>query len=95
MGLKFQETCCSSQVLKPWRSDQETSEEKPFIEARQKSQKNPFYRDLMLKFDRNSTQAIFVETYEIKISKSDFQPMFEYLYRIYFLTTLNIYKAYF
>ena len=27
MSLRFQETCCSSQVLKPQRFDQETSEE--------------------------------------------------------------------
>ena len=35
MGLRLQETCCSNQVLKPWRSDQETSEEELFIKARQ------------------------------------------------------------
>ena len=35
MGLRLQETCCSTQVLKPWRSDQETSEENLFIKARQ------------------------------------------------------------
>ena len=34
MGLVLQETWCSSQVLKPWRLDQETSEEKLFINAR-------------------------------------------------------------
>ena len=47
MGLRLQETCCSSQVLKPWRLDQETSEEKLFIKARQKLDKNNIYRDLM------------------------------------------------
>ena len=31
MCLILQETCCSSLVLKPWRLDQETSEEKLFI----------------------------------------------------------------
>ena len=36
MGLGLQKTCCSSQVRKPWKSDQETSEEKLFINARQK-----------------------------------------------------------
>ena len=35
MCLIFQETCCSSLVLKPWRLDQETSEEKLFIKAGQ------------------------------------------------------------
>ena len=33
MCLIRQETCCSSIVLKPWRLDQETSEEKLFIKA--------------------------------------------------------------
>ena len=37
MGLGLQKTCCSSQVRKPWKSDQETSEEKLFINARQQS----------------------------------------------------------
>ena len=35
MCLILQETCCSSLVLKPWRLDQETSEEKLFTKARQ------------------------------------------------------------
>ena len=35
MCLIFQETCCSSLVLKPWRLDQETSEEKLFTKAKQ------------------------------------------------------------
>ena len=33
MCLTLQETCCSSLVLKPWRLDQETSEEKLFIKV--------------------------------------------------------------
>ena len=33
MGLRLQKTCCSSQVLKSWKSDQETSEEELFIKA--------------------------------------------------------------
>ena len=49
----------------------------------------------MLKLDKSSTQVVSVETYEIRISKSDFQPMFVYLYKVSFLTTLDIYKAYF
>ena len=35
MYLIFQETCCSSQVLKLWELDQETSEEGLFIKAGQ------------------------------------------------------------
>ena len=37
MDLRLQEICYSSQVLKSWRSDQETNEEKLFTKARQKS----------------------------------------------------------
>ena len=48
----------------------------------------------MLKLDKSLTQAVSVENYEIKNSKSDFQPMFMYLCRIFFLTTLDIYKDY-
>ena len=47
------------------------------------------------KLDKSSTEAVFVETYEIRTSRSDFWPMLKYLYRIFFLTTLDIYKAYF
>ena len=35
MCLILQETCCSNLVLKPWRLDQETNEEKLFTKARQ------------------------------------------------------------
>ena len=43
MGLGLQETCSSSQVLKPWRSNQETSEEKLFIKSRKQSWQKDFY----------------------------------------------------
>ena len=39
--------------------------------------------------------VVSVEIYEIRISRSDFLPMLVYLYRVSFLTTLDIYKAYF
>ena len=48
----------------------------------------------MLKLNRSLTEVVSVETYKIRISKSNFQPMFVYLYRVSFLTTLDIYKAY-
>ena len=82
---------CSSLVLKPCKSDQETSKEVLFIKARQ----NPFYRVLMLKLDRILTQAIFVENYEIRFSRSNYTHILEYLCRVSFLTTLDIYKDYF
>ena len=77
--------------MKPCKSDQETSEEVLFIKARQ----NPFYRVLMLKLDRILTQAISVENYEIRFSKSNYTHILEYLCRFSFLTTLDMYKDYF
>ena len=46
MSLRLHETYCSSQVLKPWRLDQETSKEKLFIEAEQKLDRfsTPLYK---------------------------------------------------
>ena len=49
----------------------------------------------MLKLDRSSTEAIFVENYEIKNSISNYMHVLEYLSRGSFLTTLDIYKDYF
>ena len=66
-----------------------------FIKARQKFRQNPFYRELLLKLDKSLTQAAFVENYEIKISRSDYTHIFEYLCRVSFLATLDIYKDYF
>ena len=43
----------------------------------------------------SSTQAISVKTYEFRTSRSNFHPMLKYLYRVSFLTILDIYKAYF
>ena len=41
MDLVFQETCRSSQVLKIWRSVQETNEKKLFIKSRQIARQKP------------------------------------------------------
>ena len=49
----------------------------------------------MLKLDRSSTKAVSTENYEIRISKFDFTHIHKYLYRVSFLTTLDIYKDYF
>ena len=66
-----------------------------FIKAWQKSQQNPFYRELLLKLDTSLTQVVSIKNYEIMFSRSDYTHILEYLYRISFLTTLNIYKDYF
>ena len=49
----------------------------------------------MLKLDRNSTEAEFVENYEIRNPRSDYTYILEYLCRVSFLITLDIYKDYF
>ena len=61
------------------------------IKTRQKSQQNPFYRELLLKLNRSSTQTVSVENYEIRNSRSDciHIPM------DLILTILDIYKDYF
>ena len=48
----------------------------------------------MLKLDRNSTQAVSIENYEIIFSRSDYTHILMYLCRVSFLTTLDIYKDY-
>ena len=48
----------------------------------------------MLKFNESSIEAVSVENYEIRISKSDFMHIHEYLCKVSFLTTLGIYKNY-
>ena len=82
-------------MLKSWRLDQETSEKKLFIKARQQS----WQKGLLLRFkveaQQSLAQVVSIETYKIKTSRSDFRPMMKYLYRVSFLTTLNIYKTYF
>ena len=43
----------------------------------------------------SSTEAISIENYEIQIFRFDFTHIHVYLYRISFLTNLDIYKNYF
>jgi len=43
----------------------------------------------MLKFDRISTQAVFVENYEIRFFRSNYTHILEYLCRFSFLITLT------
>ena len=85
----------SSLVLKLCKSNQETSEKVLFIKARQISRQNIFYRGLMLKLDKSLIEAESVKNYEIRIFRFDFTRIYEYLCRVFFLTTLDIYKNYF
>ena len=82
---------------------------KVFIKAGQKldrfsidSSTDNIYQGLMKKarqnLNRSSTDIstdISIEIYKIRISKSDFRPMLTCMCRVFFLRTLDIYKAYF
>ena len=95
MGLILQEI---SVQVKYWSHASLTKKqvkEMLFIKARQKSRQNPFYRELLLKLDTSLTQAEFIENYKIKFSRSNYMYIHEYLCRVSFLTTLDIYKDYF
>ena len=48
-----------------------------------------------MKHDKFSIDRESIEIYENQFFISNFQPMLMYLYRVSFLTTLNIYKTYF
>ena len=49
----------------------------------------------MLKLNRSLKQAVSVENYEIRFSRSDYTHNLEYLCKVSFLTTLDIYNDYF
>ena len=49
----------------------------------------------MLKLDKSSTQVVCVENYEIRFFRSDYTYILKYLYRVSFLTILDINKDYF
>ena len=57
--------------------------------------KNNIYRDLRAKLDKSSTKVESLKIYKIRIFRSDFQLMLTCMCRVSFLTTLDIYKAYF
>ena len=72
--------------------DQETSEEKLFIKARQIARHQQTDSSTPA---RQIAIEVSIEVTGIQIFKSDFRPMLMYLCRVSFLTTLEIYKAYF
>ena len=77
--------------------DQETSEEKLFTKARQIARH--LWTDSYLSRFNEARQIlsikVSIEVMGIHISRSDFRSMFMYLCGVSFLTTLDIYKAYF
>ena len=66
-----------------------------FIKTQQQSRQKDFYRDLMLKLDKSSTQVVSVKNYEIRFFRSNYTYILKYLCRVSFLTALDIYKDYF
>ena len=101
MCLILQETCYSSLVLKPWRLDQEISEEKLFTKAGQIAwhlridSSTDSYLSRFNEAQQILSIEVSIENYGIQIFRSDFRPMLMYLCRVFFfLTTLDIYKAY-
>ena len=92
----------SSPVLKPCKSVQETSEEGLFIKAGQIPDRwlsvevsTVAWQILSIEVSTAAWQILSIENYENQFFRFDFQPMLIYLCRVYFLTTLDIYKAYF
>ena len=95
--LVLQETCCSSIVLKPWRLDQETSEEKLSTKVGQITRhlRIDSSTDSYLSRFNEAQQILSIEVMGIQIFRSNFWPMLLYLCLVSFLTTLDIYKTYF
>ena len=81
--------------------DQETSEEKLFTKARQIAQqlRTDSSTDSYLSRFNEAWQIlsieVSIENYENQFFRSNFRLMLMYLCKVSFLTTLNIYKAYF
>ena len=95
MGFVLQETNVQVKYWSHANLTKKQVKEMLFIKSQQKSWQNLFYRDLMLKLDKSSTQAVFVKNYKIRFSKSDYTHISMYLCRVSFLTILDIYKDYF
>ena len=70
---------------------QETSEEKLFYWSSIDSLTYGICRDLLDKLNTSSTLARSIELYKFRNSRSEFRLMLLYLFRISFLTTLDIY----
>ena len=84
MSLVLQQT---SVQVKYWNYTSLTKkqvEEVLFIKAQQQSRQKDFYRDLTLKLDKSSTQAVSVENYKIRLFKYDYTHILKYLCRVFF-----------
>ena len=65
------------------------------IEAMQIWPRNKWRMCYSLKLDRSLDKILSIENYEIRFSKFDCTHILEYLCKVSFLTTLDIYKDYF
>ena len=95
MCLILQGTRIQIQVLKPCKSIRETSKEvldfQSLIDSIYRGLKGIF--NLML--NNFSIDNLSIEIYENQFFRSNFTHIYVYLFRLSFLTTLNIYKDYF
>ena len=94
MCLILQGTRVQVQVLNSCKFFQESSEEVLFIKAWQISRQLHLLRSNIWN-STDSSIAASIENYKIQISKSIFHAYPNYLCRVSFLTTLDIYKNYF
>ena len=91
----LQEIRFQDQVLNPCKSIQETSEEVMDFKARQLVSIKVYKATEARCSIASSTDKLSIEVYEKKIFSSNFHPIRVYMFRLSFLTTLNIYKNYF
>ena len=90
MGLVLQETSVQVKYWSHASLTKKQMKEVLFFKARQQFWQKDFYRDLMLKLNRSSTQVVYVKNYEIIFSRSNYMHIPMYLCKISFLTTLVI-----
>ena len=95
MCLIFQGTRVQVQVLKLSKLVQETSEEVLAFKIRQLVPIEVQKAAKVRCSTASSINTLSVEIYEIQFFKVDFLPICVYMFRLSFLTALNIYKDYF
>ena len=92
LGLMYQEVCCSnisSGTFKEMKIDPRKKWRKADSLSLNKSSTDTA---IEVKW-RCSTQAWFIENYDFRISRLEIRPMLSYLIKVFFLKTLEIYKA--
>ena len=95
MCLILQGTTFQVQVLKPCKCVQETSEKVLVFKTQQLASIEVKKATEARSSTATSIDTLSVEVYEIQFFRADFTSISEYMFRLSFLTTLNIYKDYF